>query len=106
MKNFIQVGDVLDHMATANVASGELVVIGARVGIAMSDMAVGESGAVRVKGVFELPKAAAAIEQGAEVYWDAVNKRLTTVATDNVRAGYAAGPAGNGASTVWLHVNA
>lgn len=107
MKNFIQVGDVLDHTPAGAVAGGAVVVIGARVGIAVSDIAAGATGALRVKGVVELAKLSTdAPAQGELLYWDADNSRLTTTADGNVQAGYAAKPAGNGVTTAWLHLNA
>jgi predicted RecA/RadA family phage recombinase len=107
MKNFVQIGDVIDHTPGADVASGAVVVIGARVGIAVSAIASGETGAIRVKGVVELAKLSTDTPaQGALLYWDAGNSRLTTTATDNVLAGYAAKAAGNGVTTVELHLNA
>ncbi len=107
MKNFIQLGDVLDHTPAGAVTSGAVVVIGVRVGIAVANIAAGETGALRVKGVVELAKLGTdVVAQGALLYWDATNSRLTTTASGNVLAGYAAKPAGNGVSTVWLHLNA
>jgi predicted RecA/RadA family phage recombinase len=107
MKNFVQEGNVLDYTAGAAVASGAVVVIGARVGIAVKDIAVGETGPLRVKGVVELAKLTTDTPaQGALLYWDAGNSRLTTTAAGSVLAGYAAQAAGNGATTVWLHLNA
>jgi predicted RecA/RadA family phage recombinase len=107
MKNFVQIGDVLDYTPGSAVASGAVVVMGVRIGIAVADIAANQTGAVRVKGVVELAKLSTDTPaQGALLYWDAANARLTTTATDNVLAGYAAKAAGNGATTVWLHLNA
>ncbi|MBD9395143.1 DUF2190 family protein [Acidovorax sp. ACV01] len=107
MKNFIQVGDVLDHTPAGAVASGAVVVIGVRVGIAVANIAAGETGSIRVKGVVELAKLGTdVVAQGALLYWDADDFRLTTTASGNTLAGYAAKPAGNGATTAWLHLNA
>ena len=106
MKNFIQPGDVLDYTATADVAAGAVVVMGARIGVVVADIANGQVGAVRVKGVVELPKVTTAVAQGAELYWDATNSRLTATATSNTLAGYAAAAAGSGTTTVALHLNA
>ena len=107
MKNFVQEGHVLDYTPGAAVASGAIVVIGARLGIAVADIAAGATGALRVKGVVELAKLAADTPaQGALLYWDAANSRLTTTASGNTLAGYAAKAAGAGATTVWLHLNA
>ncbi|CAN7365668.1 DUF2190 family protein [Acidovorax sp. LjRoot118] len=107
MKNFVQVGDVLDYTPGADVASGAVAVIGVRVGIAVAAIKAGETGPLRVKGVVELAKLSAdAPAQGALLYWDATNSRLTTTSSGNVLAGYAAKAAGNGATTAWLHLNA
>lgn len=106
MKNFLQPGDVLDYTAPADVASGAVVVMGARIGVVVADIANGQVGAVRVKGVVELPKVTTAVAQGAELYWDATNSRLTATATNNTLAGYAAAAAGSGTTTVALHLNA
>ncbi|RYF54922.1 MAG: DUF2190 family protein [Comamonadaceae bacterium] len=107
MKNFVQIGDVLDYTPGGAVASGAVVVIGARIGIAVTAIAAGETGALRVKGVVELAKLGTDTPaQGALLYWDAGNSRLTTTAGSNVLAGYAAKAAGNGTTTVWLHLNA
>ncbi|KQR55637.1 DUF2190 family protein [Acidovorax sp. Leaf160] len=107
MKNFVQIGDVLDFTPAAAVVSGAVAVIGARVGIVVADIPANTLGALRVKGVVELAKLGTdVVAQGALLYWDATNSRLTTTASGNVLAGYAAKPAGNGVSTVWLHLNA
>lgn len=107
MKNFIQVGDVIDYTPQAAVASGAVVVIGARVGVAVKDIAAGETGPLRVKGVAEVAKLGTDTPaQGALLYWDAANSRATTTAGGNTLAGYAAKAAGNGTTTVWLHLNA
>lgn len=107
MKNFVQIGDVLDYTPGAAVASGAVVVIGVRIGIAMTAIAAGETGSLRVKGVVELAKLGTdVVAQGALLYWDAGDFRLTTTASGNTLAGYAAKAAGNGATTAWLHLNA
>ena len=105
MRNFIQTGDVLDHKPVAAVASGAVVVIGKRVGVAVADIAANDIGPVRVKGVVELACVSTALAQGDLLYWDATNARLTGTATDNTLAGYAASASANGVSTIWLHLN-
>jgi len=107
MKNFVQEGHVLDYTPGGNVASGAVVVIGVRVGVAVADIAANATGALRVRGVVELAKLSSDTPaQGALLYWDAANSRLTTTASGNTLAGYAAKAAGNGATTVWLNLNA
>lgn len=86
-QNYIESGEVLDLTATAATTSGQVVVIGAMVGVAMGDAAIGEVVAVRLKGVYEVPKATGAITLGAKVYWNGTG--ATATATDNTFMGYA-----------------
>lgn len=86
-QNYIESGEVLDWTATAATTSGQVVVIGAMVGVAMGDAAIGEVVAVRLKGVYEVPKATGAITLGAKVYWNGTS--ATATATDNTFMGYA-----------------
>lgn len=107
MKNFIQVGDVIEHKAASAIVSGQLVVIGKRVGVAVADIAAQAVGALRVKGVVTLPKSSGDdVAQGALLYWSAGSNHLTTTASGNTLAGYAAAPAASGATSVALHLNA
>lgn len=81
MKNAHQDGRVLDVTLTAPAKSGELVIEGKLVGVAVTDGAVGDVIATHVEGVFELPKLpAAAFEVGATVNWDTANKRAIAAA--------------------------
>lgn len=106
-KNYIQPGEVLDHVATAARTSGVAFLIGVRLGVPITDGAIGETIAVKVKGVFNLPKVTAnVVTQGALLYWDDTAKKLTTTVGSNTVAGYAAAPAGNGDTTVDIALNA
>jgi predicted RecA/RadA family phage recombinase len=67
MKNWIQRGDSITVTAPGAIASGDLVAIGALVGVAADDAAIGETVAISTTGVFELPKAAGALDVGDEV---------------------------------------
>ncbi len=89
--NFIEKGEVLNYTATTKaIASGELVIIGIIAGVAKTDIALGETGAVHITGVYSLPKALEAIIQGAKVYWNATNHHVTSNKTDAVLIGVAA----------------
>ncbi|GGC90393.1 DUF2190 family protein [Chelatococcus reniformis] len=96
MKNFIQPGDTLTVPApSGGVDSGDVVIIGALIGVAGSTAAVGVPVAVKTKGVFELPKVSAqAWTIGAPIYWAAAGN-ATTVSTDNTLIGYATEAAAN-----------
>lgn len=95
-----QRGETLDFTATSAVKNGDVVSLNTRVGVAGTDIAVGETGQVHVVGVFEFPKATGAITLGAAVYYDGENKNITTTATSNVLAGYAVVAAGSADTTV------
>lgn len=103
---FIQPGNVLDHTAGSALAAGAVVVIGVRVGVLLAALASGETGSLQVTGVFNIAKLSTdVVAQGALLYWDATNSRLTTTAAGNTLAGYAANAAGNGVATVNIVLN-
>jgi len=107
MKNFVQEGEHITYTASADISSGDVVVVGARIGIASKDIASGATGALAVKKVFTLPKKSTdVIAQGALVYWDADPGEITVTATDNTLAGYAHSAAGSGTTTVNVNINA
>ena len=73
--NYEQKGYVIDYTNPgADIASGDVVVIGSTMGVALTDILAGETGAVQISNVFNLPKADAAdISQGDPVYWIAAD---------------------------------
>lgn len=56
--NFIQQGDTLDIVAAANLTSGTPIAVGALAAIPLSTVLSGQPCAVRVEGVFQVPKVA------------------------------------------------
>ena len=105
-KNFVQDGHILDVLAGSNIVSGAVVIIGTIAGIAIADIASGKTGAVRIAGVFSLPKAAGvAITQGAKVYWNAGAGNVTTTASGNTLFGVAAVAAASGDANVSVLLN-
>ena len=102
----VQTGNAIDHVAAADIANGKMVVIGARVGIALAAIAAGATGTLAVTGVFTYAKLSTDnIAQGALVYYDAANNRLTTTASGNTLAGYATAAAGVGTTSVNVKLN-
>jgi len=99
-QNHIAEGEVWDVPISATVASGSGIKVGSVIGVALGSGVNGDTIRVAVSGVWELPKASGAITQGAPLYWDDTNKRLTTTATDNTLAGYAYAAAVSGATVV------
>lgn len=100
-KNLKALGEVFDWPATAATSSGDLVVMADTVGVALTDGEAGDVISVRVQGVFELPKAAGAIAQGARVYWNG----SAIAASGDTLAGVAYTAAESGDDTVQVKLN-
>lgn len=104
---YVMTGDVIDYTAGSAIVAGQVLLVGARVGVALNPIANGAVGPVRMRGVFTVAKLSTDnMAQGALVYWDNSNSRLTTTASGNTLAGYAAKAAGSGATTVEVSLNA
>lgn len=71
MRNFVQDGNVLTLVvAQGGVSSGHPIIVGSIFGIAAHDALQYAEVEVHVVGVFDLPKAAGVVNQGARVWWD------------------------------------
>jgi len=104
--NYVQEGKALNYTPTgADVASGDLVIIGTIAGVAKTDIADGETGAVHICGVFSLPKASGAVTQGAKLYWSSTNSNVTTTASGNTLIGVAAAAAASGDASIPVLLN-
>ena len=88
MKNFVEDGKVIQHTLSAAVKSGDVVVIGKMVGVAVTDGADGDTIAVALDGVYSLPKVTGALAKGAAAYVVASDVTITGTATSNTFAGY------------------
>lgn len=105
--NFKQPGNVMDYTAVADVISGQAVLVGKRLGVALANIKAGETGSVQVEGVFSVKKKAGdAPGQGDQLYWSAAGSELTTTASGNTLAGYAFAAAAADAATVDIKLNA
>lgn len=104
---FVQPGEVIDYTAGANIASGQVVLMGARIGVALKAIANGETGPVRITGVFKIAKLSTDnMAQGTPLYWDNTNSRLTTTASGNTLAGFATADAAAATTSVNIKINA
>lgn len=103
MKNYVEKGDVLEYTNStgSDIASGDVVVSGSIVGVAMTDIADTETGSVQVEGVVRLTKKAAlAITQGDMLFWDSTPGEITKTAADGVPIGVAFTSQGGSDTTV------
>lgn len=107
MKNFVQPGEMLLLTMPVAVSSGDPVMVGSIFAVAATDGAIGADVVCAVTGVFELPKAAGVVAQGAPMFWDAAAKKLTTDDDegDNPRVGAAIKAALSGAAIVAVRLN-
>lgn len=93
-QNYLQPGETMDAntpTGSGGWTSGQVVLIGAIVGVALLTTAEGATNQVRLCGVFQnMPKATgAAWNAGDKLYWDNTAKNFTKTATNNTAAGYA-----------------
>ena len=106
MKNFISQGLTIDHTPAAARLSGAGTLIGTKVGVAINDTSISTQGPFAIDGVYELPKLSTdVVTQGAALYWDNTNLRLTLTSAGNTYAGYAFAAAGNGVTTAQVVLN-
>lgn len=108
MKNFIQDGKTIDYtVADTSIKSGDVRMIGDVTAIAVTDGEIGDTIAMHVSGVYELPKGSGAITQGQKVYVN-VTEGVTTIAntaTGNKFAGWAWDAANAAATTVLVKLH-
>ncbi|ROZ86917.1 DUF2190 family protein [Pseudomonas neustonica] len=107
MKNYVQPGDMITVIATAAVASGDLVRSGSILGVAATDAAIGEEVELKTTGVFDLAKTSAqAWTVGAPIYAIAASSLLTNVpGTGNYLVGVAMAAAANPSATGRVRLN-
>lgn len=84
MKNYIKKGESFVHVAAAAIVSGNPVVDGSFVGIAVQDAATGEDVVCMLDGVYDIVKdGATAHVRGVLLYWDDTAKKVTQTSTAN-----------------------
>ena len=106
MKNFVQRGcNITVTTPTGGVSSGDPVKIGALFGVAAYSAPAGAPLEISTEGVFDLPKAAVAFNQGDKAYWDATNKVLFATASGNAWVGVVTEGVLAGASTFRVRLN-
>ena len=104
MADYVSKGHVLDYTPSGNVAAGDVVVVGALVGVAPRPIAAGVTGALAVEGVFALPCPTGATgAQGSAINWYATSG--VAHASTGVAAGKLAKARGADDTTVHVILN-
>ncbi|MBI9110106.1 DUF2190 family protein [Maridesulfovibrio ferrireducens] len=105
--NHVQIGKTMTWVNStgADVLSGSPVIVGVLVGIALVDIPDGATGELATEEVWELPKTAAAIEHGAQVYLTPGNS-ITASSSGNTKAGVAFAFAADIDATAQVKLNA
>jgi predicted RecA/RadA family phage recombinase len=87
---FIHGGNTIDHIPTADVAAGDVVVQGELVGVAKQPIKAGQLGSLAVAGVFDFPVTSlTGWAVGDLAYWNNTNKVATKTQTGNKLLGKA-----------------
>ncbi len=118
---FVHEGKVVDHVVSAAVSAGDVIVIGRRVGVAVADKSTAEIAAgdtkvaVQMRGVFQLPLVGSlAVTEGDALYWDAdgnpyggtAGTGCVTKTTTDLFCGYATAGALSNAGSVLCDLDA
>lgn len=99
--NYVQDGEVITYTnASTAISAGDVVPLSNRCGVALVDIANGESGSVQLSGVFTVGKTTSQTwAVGEALYHVASTGKLSTTSTGNVPAGFAFAAAGSSATT-------
>jgi len=106
-KNYAQDGKTIPlvNSGATDVHSGDPVVVGKLIAVAITDIPTGDTGDGFTEGVFLLPKVSAdAVTAGAQVYLK--DGKITIEETDAVAAGIAWEDAGANTTVVEVKINA
>ena len=107
MKSYVQDGVTLLFTAPYAISSGAGALIGTAFGVACNDVANGAVGEFMLEGVFDLTALTTDVAaEGAALYWDNTNKRLTVTSSGNTKVGVAAKAKVNGDTTARIRLNA
>ena len=104
---YIQRGESIDFVPTADVAAGDILKLGKLIGIAKLDIKTGELGSLALVGVYEITKVGLAeFAQGALVAYDFENGFATTaeISPDSTPIGHAVSAAGRSHTTVLVRI--
>lgn len=107
MQNFIQNGHIIRVTApVGGITSGAAMIVGNIFGIAAYSSSEGDPVELGTMGVYQLPKASAAVlTVGARVAWDNTAKNINVPGTGRYPVGIATEAAGNGTTSVAVRLD-
>ena len=88
----------------ADVAEGQVVVIGELVGVATQPISKDAAGTVQIAGVFRFAKSTGDIAAGTKLYWDDTNNVVTSTAAGNKYIGRSVEAAVSADTTVLVKI--
>jgi predicted RecA/RadA family phage recombinase len=104
---YSQKGNVIDftNSTEADIAYGDVIAVGGRIGIAAENIAKGATGSLNVTGVFEMPADdTTAFAVGDEVYWDNEGAKLTKT-PGTYKAGFVTAPKAQAGATALVKID-
>lgn len=105
-KNYIQDGNTIRFTAKKAVKSGDVVVVGEMVGVAITDVENTSQGVLSTTGVFTVKaKQADDIKQGVVLYWDDGAGEATITKGSNKVLGKAWNESGTSSAEVDVKIN-
>ena len=85
---YVQKGYQIDYTPAEGVAWGQVIPFADCIGVAAETIIAGETGAVSLVGVYEMPAASGVeIKTGEKVYWNKTNSNIDKTAEGGVPAG-------------------
>ena len=104
-KKNINSGISINMTGAVDIPHNGIVVIGKRIGVAQTAASLGQTYALVVEGVFDLPgKSGEAIGVGEPVFWDEANGYVTKTDT-GVIAGWCTRPKEAASTSAWVKIN-
>jgi predicted RecA/RadA family phage recombinase len=103
---YITEGNVVDYVSGSAVTNGQVLIVGTKIGVALAALAAAGTVSVQIAGVFNIAKLSTDnITQGANVYWDNTNSRMTLTSAGNTLAGVAYAAAAAATTSVQVLLN-
>ncbi len=103
---YVQRGDSIDYTPSADVAAGDVVILGDFAGVALRPITASTLGALQTAGAFEMEKVSGVMTAGTSLYWNTSVKKATTTAGSYKYIGKVIADAADADTTVLMKLNA